>query len=207
MRSAEAAPLARRFARADDAELRRRASYVLGWTGDAEDLDLLRELLLADAISWCERPGRGPQPGSRSRPRLHAQLVANLSAALAAEREEAVLAMIVSAPGAAGASFGLREISRRGVVVGDVVRAVEQARRAIDGDAGSAGADAADATGTRRGRVEADHPARGRASALLAVRAVRAPPPPDQHRERGQHQARGAEDRRCAGAAVRTLAG
>lgn len=130
MRSRAALPVARELSTAPDPELRRRAGYVLGWAGEAGDLDLLFALSRDPEIGVREAAASAHTQVWHRLPETKQRLVENLASVLAGERAPRVLGpLVLELQELTGEKLGLRWDEDKGGIVGDVARAVDSARR------------------------------------------------------------------------------
>ncbi len=132
MRSSAALPVARELCTAPDPELRRRAGYVLGWVGEARDLDLLFALSRDPEIGVRETAASAHTQVWHRLPETKQRLIENLTSVLAGERDPRVLGTVVlELQELVGEKLGLRWDEDEGEIAGDVARAVDKARRVL----------------------------------------------------------------------------
>lgn len=128
-----AVPMARDSLKAKDPELRRRACYVIGWLGQAEDVPRLRDILIHD-----------PEPDVRATAatthyqfyehskRSKMPLLRNLSDALSAEPDRGVVGSIILAVQyILERRFGIKWDREEDELLGDVESAREKCMKAL----------------------------------------------------------------------------
>jgi HEAT repeat protein len=130
---AAAVPMARESLKSPDTELRRRACYVIGWLGQAEDIPRLREVLLHDT----EPSIRATAATSHYQFYEHAKrskmtLLRNLHEALPMEKDREVSASIVlAAQYILERRFGIKWDREEDELRGDVEAAREKCMKAL----------------------------------------------------------------------------
>lgn len=134
MRNPAALPLAREALTAEDADLRHRGCYILGWMGKSADIDLLGQRLTQDPDAFVRGTAATAhrQVWYRSS-RTKDRLLRNLKLALESEEEEEViLSIIITAQTIMKKRFGIKEDMEEDELVGDAVAAKEKCMRALD---------------------------------------------------------------------------
>jgi len=133
MRRPEAVPMARHLAKSPDPDLRDKAAYVLGWTGNQSDAEILGNLLLRDPDAKVRRDAATAHDQMRMRlPAATDRLLDNLRRALKQETDEDVLAwIIVTLQYFLHKSFGLKEHIEERKLTGNVMQARENAMAAL----------------------------------------------------------------------------
>jgi len=125
--------LARDAINSDDREMRHRACYVLGWMGDDEDIDLLRDRLLKDLDPYV----RGTAATALRQvwfrlPAAKPRLLKALREALEGEENsEALKLIILSVQTIMEKRFGLRENIEERTITGDVDAAKKKCSQAL----------------------------------------------------------------------------
>jgi HEAT repeat protein len=126
-------PLARQLITSSDADLRDKATYVLGWVGKESDTELLGNRLLNDPDPKVRADAATAHDQMRMRlPQIKDQLLGTLKRAVELERDEQVLAwIIITLQNFLGKKFGLKEDIEEGTYSGNVHQAREKARAAL----------------------------------------------------------------------------